>query len=479
MFEDRKILVVEDSKHDIERIEALLRELGATYKIATTIREAELALRTESYDFLLSDLHIESRAGFDEPDGLKVIGLGRDAQPNLVIVANSSDPRADIWDNALKAGAQHFLRKPLSRADEIIIAFSLAKERKALTTEKVPKSIHSGRWQQYFEQYPEGIVVDAALINKIKGIAKRNTMTAVLIGETGTGKEEIARLIHKHRCQTEGNIPFVAVNCATLTKDLAESLLFGHRKGAFTGAEQTTNGFVGDADGGILFLDEIHTLDFACQQKLLRVLNDGSYNRLGETRTYRSKFQLIAATTKDLDDEVDAGRFMLDLRSRITGLDIPLLPLRQRKADIDALTAMFLAKKRVEIDSKTFQKLCEKLKEFYWQGNIRQLFKVLDSWLLRTEFEELPLAPEYLPVFKGMHPPHSPSAGSPAADDDSSKELLRALAEDRPFEEAVELFEKTLIRKALSRHASIAETAEALGLPRSTLDAKRRKYQLI
>lgn len=479
MLEDRKILVVEDSKHDIEKIEALLKELNATYKIATTIRDAEIALRNESYDFLLSDLHIESRAGFDEPDGLRVIGLGKDSQPNLVIVANSSDPRVDIWDKALRAGAQHFLRKPLSRADEIIIAFSLAKERKALTSAKTPKSKHAGRWQQYFEQYPEGIVVDPSLMNKIKGIAKRNTMTAVLIGETGTGKEEIARLIHKHRCQAEGNIPFIAVNCATLTKDLTESLLFGHRKGAFTGAEQTTNGFVGDADGGILFLDEIHTLDLACQQKLLRVLNDGSYNRLGETRSYRSKFQLIAATTKDLDDEVDAGRFMLDLRSRITGLDIPLLPLRERKGDIDALTAIFLAKKKVEIDGKLFQRLCDKLREYYWQGNIRQLFKVLDSWLLRTEFEELPLSPEYLPVFKGMHAPQSAPQQLRPSDDNSTREVLRALEEDSPFEQSVELFEKTLIRKALSRHESIAETAEALGLPRSTFDAKRRKYQLV
>jgi DNA-binding NtrC family response regulator len=201
MFEDRKILVVEDSKHDIEKIQFLLSELNATYKIVTSLRDAELSIRTESYDFLLSDLHIESRAGFEEPDGLRIIGLAREFQPNLVIVANSSDPRADIWDKALRAGAQHFLRKPLSRADEIIIAFSLAKERKSLTSEAASKAKPSGRWQQYFEQYPEGIVVDASLMNKVRGIAKRNTMTTVLIGETGTGVT-----FHDH-CQSWFQIP--------------------------------------------------------------------------------------------------------------------------------------------------------------------------------------------------------------------------------------------------------------------------------
>lgn len=482
LLEGRRVLLVEDNRQEIAKLERLLTELQMVFRLATTLEAAHQLLREESFDYLLSDLHIETEAGIERPDGMQVITFAREQQPNIVIIATSNDPRVDVWNEALSAGAQHFMRKPLSRSDELVIAFGLAKERKQLVGRLKPERIAEGRWQRFAGEYPDGIVLDKLTYNKVKGLAKRSSLACVLVGETGTGKEELAKLIYRYRTAAEGPIPFVAVNCATISAGLAESLLFGHRKGAFTGAEQTTQGFVAEADGGILFLDEIHTLDPVLQQKMLRVLADGTYNRLGETRSYRSQFQLIAATTKDLDDEVDAGRFLLDLRGRMTGLDIALVPLRERKEDIAPLTALFLSKLGIEIDEPTYLALCEKLKAYYWRGNIRQLFKVLESWVMQCEFQEVPLRLDLLPVFKGMLAPGQQAELNDQERDsvyrDAFRQVSQAFHSDADFDAVVGVFEKAVLSAALNRHSSVAACCKALQLPRSTLDAKRRKYSI-
>ena len=330
MEKGRRLLIVEDDQSEIYNVSKLLSELQIQFRSAKTISEAFELLATESFDYLLTDLHIETSAGFDLPDGLKVIRKAIEQQPSILIVANSSDPRSDIWSSALKAGAHHFIRKPLLKADELEIAFSLAKERRIFAGKKSSAAL-GGMWSSYSAMYPEDIVIDKATANIAKGLAKHKTAATTIVGETGTGKEEVAKLIFKYRSQLEGELPFVAVNCATITPSLAESILFGHHKGAFTGADKTTNGYVGEADGGILFLDEIHNLDITVQQKLLRVLNDGTYNRLGENKNFKSKFQLIAASTKDLDEEVDNGKFLIDLRNRILGMDVERNPAHDGK----------------------------------------------------------------------------------------------------------------------------------------------------
>lgn len=477
MFEHRRLLVVEDDQQEIENISRILKTIGVEFTVATKIADAMDALGRQSFDFLLSDLHIETRAGFERPDGLLVIKAASELQPGIVIVANSSDPRSEIWNEALAAGAQHFIRKPVSKSDEIIIAFGLARERKVLLTEsrRSSKRKATGHWKKYAEGYPYGIVIGERELRRARGIAKNKGASIVLTGETGTGKEEIARLIHRFRVENEGAIPFVAVNCATITGNLADSLLFGHRKGAFTGAEQTTTGYIGESDGGILFLDEIQTLDISTQQKLLRVLNDGSYNRLGETRVNRSHFQLIAATTKDLDKEVEAGRFLIDVRMRMAGLEMELSPLRERAGEIPALVALFLSTKGVDIPDNVFEELVFKLQSFTWTGNIRQLFKALSAWILTCEFDEVPLTIENFPVFKGMNEKEEAAVRVGIEVD---IDVTRALREDVNFENAVAGYEKVMIVEAMKRHRIIGECCKALEISRSTLDSKRRKYGL-
>ena len=256
------------------------------------------------------------------------------------------------------------------------------------------------------ELCPDGLCLEGSVRRWVEVAAQNAKLPIVIYGETGTGKEEVAKLIARRRVHHEGDIPFVPVNCALLGGDLAPSLLFGHKKGAFSGAYATTQGYVGEAHGGILFLDEIHTLSLSCQQKFLRVLNDGAYSRIGDTKELHSNFQVIVASTRDLDDAVDDGKFLLDLRVRLTGIDIPLAPLRERKADIPLLVELFFLKEAIAMSPSELNTLANRCQEFYWQGNIRQLFQCLRALLAISNAEgQLPLA-ENLPILRTMCAPN-------------------------------------------------------------------------
>lgn len=343
-------------------------------------------------------------------------------------------------------------------------------------------------WDRYRGIYPHGIVITDDHLALVKGLAANRMVSAIITGETGTGKEEVAKLLHRLRCEKEGKVPFVTVNCATITDSLCESILFGHRRGAFTGADSSTNGYIHDADGGILFLDEIHTLPISIQQKLLRVLNDGTYNRLGETVQLQSRFQLVAASTKDLDDEVDAGCFLLDLRSRLSGIDINLRPLRERISDLPALVARRFSDSSISVNNGLFDKLIMHLTSFHWRGNIRQLFKAIDSWILMSSVSGRPLRVENFPVSKGMLSPQEkdmptkqplqPSSGKLCTEADPYIDLFNKLFTGRNFYETIESLEALIIDVALKKNRNISDAARLLGLPRSTIDAKRRKYGL-
>ncbi len=484
MFADRKVLVVEDDQREIATIEQHLRDLRAVYRVATTLSDAKSALESETFDFILSDLHLETKAGVDRPDGLDIISLARSLQPSATIVATSSDPRSDIWAETLKAGAQNFIRKPLSKPDELVIAFGLAFERKLLTSKAEKTRKPKGRWAKYAESYPDGMILDKLTQKRIAGMARHADKTIVVMGETGTGKEEISKLIHRYRCRAGGEIPFVAVNCATVTAELTESILFGHKRGAFTGADSSTIGYISEADRGVLFLDEIQSLELRTQQKLLRVLNDGTYNRLGETKTMRSQFQLVAASTQDLDEAVEQGKFLLDLRTRMIGLDVVLKPLRDRLDEVPALIALFLDKRNLTLSDDQFEKLVAHLKRYSWPGNIRQLFKTLDAWVLTCELDEVPMTVENFPMVRNsaqrVRNSESDTAKTQQIESAKSEMIHRPLVEDRNLDESVEAYEKAIIEAALYRHHhKIGAVVNALQVPRSSLDSKRRKHGLV
>ncbi|MFC3034365.1 sigma-54-dependent transcriptional regulator [Pseudoalteromonas fenneropenaei] len=307
-------------------------------------------------------------------------------------------------------------------------------------------------------------------------LAKNEELASIVQGETGTGKEEFAKLIHRKREYYQGEkVPFVSVNCANFNNELSLSLLFGHVKGAFSGADKTTEGFIAEANGGILFLDEIHTLSIETQQKLLRVLNDGSYSRLGDTKTLYSKFQVIAATTRDLDAEVENGSFLLDLRFRLLGIEMTMKPLRERKEDIPKFVDAFLNKKGITLSPAQYTELLSLCKKCYWQGNIRQLFNVLNAWVAMCDGK---LNVAYFPQYNNMYKPSVVSK----AEKESYKKVIsvleRAVSLDISFTEAIEEVECFILEEAMGLNPSISDVYQGLQLSRNNFYVKRRKYGL-
>lgn len=520
MSQPQSILIIEDNHPELEGYLTLARSLGlARVKGANGVSEALSLLAKENYDFVLTDIFLSDAQG--EPGGLSILKYLRDEQPSTTALGMSSSPDAIVYEKALTLGAQHFVRKPLKSRDELAVALDLALERRRLQgLERRQRDAGVTQLPLDIRQAcPEGIVISPKHIRLAERACRSPSVPVVLYGETGTGKEEIAKLIYRRRCSAEASIPLVTVNCANLSEGLLESALFGHKRGSFSGANETTTGYVGEANGGILFLDEIHTLSVTCQQKLLRVLNDGSYQRLGDTRALHSNFQVIAASTRSLDDEVERGRFVLDLRTRLTGIDITLAPLRDRLGDLPLLVSLFFAKAGVAVAAAEIAKTVDRCRNYYWRGNIRQLFMVLNLMVATAKDLEGPVLAAYLPEFPTMFPPGTVhnlpqtrkpfgSEGTPfgqTGDEGAAvtftpktystpkenpqgvsnemnwalEQAHKALQEDVPFCDAVESFEKSVLQFALQRHGNnISHVCLALRMPRSSFELKRKKFTL-
>jgi DNA-binding NtrC family response regulator len=322
----------------------------------------------------------------------------------------------------------------------------------------------------------ENLIIDRDEDFKACILAKNEELASIIQGETGTGKEEFAKLVHRKRIYLQGAVvPFVSVNCANFNNDLSLSLLFGHVKGAFSGAEKSTDGFIAEANGGILFLDEIHTLSIETQQKLLRVLNDGSYSRLGDTKTSYSKFQVIAATTRDLDEEVKRGSFLMDLRFRLLGIELTMKPLRERKEDISKLIDVFLKNKNITLSPAQYTELVSLCKKYYWQGNIRQLFGVLNAWIAMCD-GKVNIA--YFPQYNNMLKPSAVFKTDKGGYGKVISVLERAISLDISFAEAIEEVECFIIEEAMGLNPSVSDVYQGLQLSRNNFYVKRRKYGL-
>lgn len=399
MKKQETLLIVEDDPYELESYLILAKKAGFDVLGVTSSQDAKYFLDKQRIDILITDIFLKDH----EPEGIALVREALSQQQQVLPLVMSSHPDKDLFLKAIEEGALFFLKKPLINSDEISIAVRMAKEKRVLESFRTKQDLNlSPLLNQLCE---DGLCIEAPIRKWIRVASENADLPVVIYGETGTGKEEIAKLIAKNRRKIEGDIPFLSVNCALLDGDLVHSVLFGHKKGAFSGACSTTQGFIGEAHGGILFLDEIHTLSMACQQKLLRVLNDGTYNRVGETKQLYSKFQVIVASTVDLDDAVEEGRFLLDLRSRLTGCDILLSPLRERKHDLPLLVELYFIKNGIKVDEKELHSIIERCKEFYWQGNIRQIYQCLRALVAISHADgHGPLA-ENLPILKTMNAP--------------------------------------------------------------------------
>ena len=384
MFKDRGILIVDD---DIAILESLARILTREGYAVSTAENGEQALETVrqgQVSLALTDLKMPRM------DGMQLLKAIKMLAPDIEVIVMTGFAEVDTAVEAMREGAYHFIQKPLKRA-AILLTVERALEKRALVLEN-----RSYREQLEGEQHFSKIIgkspVMRELITKVQQVAP-SSANILIIGESGTGKEVFADTLHA--ISPRNNRPMVKVNCAALPDTLLESELFGYEKGAFTGATTRKLGRFDLADGGTLFLDEIGDMPKHLQVKLLRVLQEGEFDRLGGIKTVRVDARIIAASNKDLRLEVERGNFREDLFYRLNVITLRLPPLHERKADIPLLVSSFL-KTYSEKNGKTIREISREalnaLTAYDWPGNVRELENVIEQAVVLTKSETITLA---------------------------------------------------------------------------------------
>ncbi len=385
------VLVVDDDTAIRRQLYWALKEEYRTLE-ASTRDEAIEQLQSGQVDVVLSDLRLPP-APDEISEGLAIIEAARRERPPVpVVVVTGSDSKQAALE-AIRRGAYGFFEKPFD-ADEILHIVHQAARVRRLEQQIL-------RLRSELEGYKgfSHIVGSSPALEKTLKQARAvasTSATVLLTGENGTGKEVLARAIHEE--SPRSGAPFVAVSCAALPESLIESELFGHEKGAFTGATQAKKGRFELADGGTLFLDEISELTPAVQVKLLRVLQERSFERVGGTKTLTVDIRLIAASNRNLEQEVEAGRFRRDLYYRLNVVPLVLPPLRERQEDIPLLAAHFAAKaaeKHGRTPPSLDPALIEALQEYTWPGNVRELENLTERLVVLTTGSQLGV--EFLP----------------------------------------------------------------------------------
>lgn len=371
-----RIQLVEDDQALAQILTLHFEDLGHEVFHASCIKDAKHQIDSNEPDLILMDQGLPDGKGFDLLSDLIDIGC------RATIVMITSEHDLDLAIAAIKTGAFDFVHKPI-KTDELNHTVNRALQHRRLSSQVQALSTLSGE--------PSGQPRLLGQSQAMLGVSKEIALVAdsparVLInGESGTGKELVARAIHQHSQRATG--PFLAVNCATLVGDLLESELFGHEKGAFTGAAERKTGKFELAADGTLFLDEIGELALPLQAKLLRVLQEGTFERVGGTQQLTSNTRVIAATNRNLQEEIEKGTFREDLYYRLNTMQIKLPPLRERKEDLDMLIRGLLdricrteGKPQMEVSPSAKAVL----KHHNWPGNVRELENVLNQAVLRN-----------------------------------------------------------------------------------------------
>ncbi|HZB44129.1 MAG TPA: sigma-54 dependent transcriptional regulator, partial [Pyrinomonadaceae bacterium] len=326
------VLIVDDDDLLRRQLHWALVERHRVLEAETRPQAIDL-LRRERVDVVLCDLHLPPDTGGIE-EGLAVIDAARDARPSVPVVVITGSDKKQAALEAVRRGAYGFFEKPFDEEEVSHIVVQAARVRK-LEAEVLRLRSELEMFRGFGRFVGTSAALDAVL-KQARAVADTNA-TLLITGENGTGKEVLARAVHEESARRDR--AFVAVSCAALPETLIESELFGHEKGAFTGATQARKGRFELADGGTLFLDEIGELTPAVQVKLLRVLQERSFERVGGTKTLEVDIRLIAASNRDLESEVEAGRFRRDLFYRLNVVPLCLPPLRERRDDIPTLAA--------------------------------------------------------------------------------------------------------------------------------------------
>ncbi len=450
---DTTLLIVDDEKAQRQVLSGDLKSRGYKVLEADSAETALDIVRKNLIDVILTDLKMPGASGIDLLTDLKEIN------PEISVVIMTAYASVETAVQALKYGAYDFITKPYN-LDEIELVIKRIIEKNNLRSE-----LKFLKEQLESSNKLEGVITNSFKMKRIIDVASRvaaSKASVLILGESGTGKEVLARAIH-YASKRKDKL-FVPVNCAALNENLLESELFGHEKGAFTGAEKMHKGRFEIADEGTIFLDEIGDLPMHLQVKLLRVLQEGQFERVGGANTIKVDVRVISATNKNIEDLIKEGKFREDLFYRLNVVNIQLPPLRERKEDISILISEFLKKYLKETDKTNLEfskEALDLLMKYNYPGNIRELENIVHHSIVLSRNEII--STEDLPI--GIKTPGS------------EKDLDSCFEEGTSLTDKVELLERTLITSALKKTSgNQTAAAKLLGISERNLRYRLEKW---
>jgi len=446
------ILILDDEDSFRAMLSDLLREEGYNVTTARSAREALDLLEQKEFNIILSDVVMP---GMDGKNFLKIL---KDKGITTPVIMMSAYGTLETAIECVKLGAYDYINKPFRR-DEIILTIKKAEERERLLRENI--TLRKAVEREY--SYENLIGKSPQMLKIFETIAKiaPYKTTVLITGESGTGKELVARAIHFNSDRKNG--PFIAVNCAAIPENLLETELFGYVKGAFTGANQHKKGLFEESDHGTLFLDEIGELPQTLQVKLLRVLQEGEVRRVGATKSTKVDVRVLAASVRNLEEEVKKGTFRDDLFYRLNVIHIHMPPLRERKDDIPVLVEHFIEKFNKKLNKKITSVAPETMKlltDNPWHGNVRELENIIERAMVLCEGNIL--LPHHLP---------------PGFTAQSRRGLIELLDSNLSIPQATAVLEKELIQRALKlTGGNKKQAARMLEISHRALCYKIREY---
>jgi two-component system nitrogen regulation response regulator NtrX len=458
-----RILVIDDEAAIRDSLKMTLEYEGYEFVGAATGQEGLVLAEREGPDLVLLDVKMPGM------DGLEVLDRLRGMNDSLPIVVISGHGTISTAVEATKKGAFDFIEKPFA-SERVLVSLRNALDQRQLRDEN--------RSLKKAVEVRHQMIGDSQSLKQVMaaiGRAAPTNATVLIQGESGVGKELVARTIHRNSLRSRER--FVQVNCAAIPEELIESELFGHEKGSFTGATEKQVGKFEQADRGTIFLDEVGDMSAKTQAKVLRVLQEGEVERLGSARTIKVDVRVIAATNKNLEEEIERGHFREDLYFRLAVIPIYVPPLRERPEDIPLLVRHYMdyfSRENNTRPKRVTQAAMEALQRFRWKGNIRELRNTVERMIIMTGGDtiDLPDLPD------SVRSPAASSAGSTMA---SAKAASGSGGQSeagtlREFKENAE--RAFLVGKLRENGWNISKTAEVIGTPRSNLYKKLEQYQI-
>lgn len=435
------VLIVDDEANILKTMAICLKDLGYNMTTIQKPQEVHEVIIKQTFDLAFVDLKMQPI------DGMEVLSIIKQKSPSTTVIIITAHGSIENAVEAIKNGAYNYIQKPFDFIELQIIA------QKALEFHRLTSEVKHLREQAVQIKGSGNIITQNVKMLEMIDLAKRvavSELSVLIEGESGTGKELYAHLIYSNSDRSDK--PFIKINCAALPENLLESELFGHVKGAFTGALRDRTGRFEEADGGTIFLDEITEISPALQAKLLRLLQQKEFERVGENSTKKVNVRVIAATNRNLEEAIKEGVFRKDLFYRLNAVRIQLLPLRERHEDINLLIGHFLQKICGDENITINPDALKALKQYRWSGNVRELENTMERAVLLAKDDIIKL-------------------------NDLPEEIRSAQVTTDELQ-SLEEIEKLHIKKVLQIAGDLNQAAQILGIDPATLWRKRKRYNL-